>query len=440
LSGPFRPRDPDEESLGSSWPEHDLDPQPPFEPDTAPTAADEAVPDDGAGTLPPTDAAQSGWDPRQLGERRRPTTAEQAVPWLVGAVLALAGIVIVLLALIFSDANGGFGGATPEPTPLAFQSASTAPSPSPSTAPSSKPTPSVKASPAPTKPPSYGSLEMLYLTRPTAFAASELLRDDFASSAGPVVVASSSEDVTRYAAAPDGTVSVAIVNRKLLALARGKPHRTLANSADAATFGADASTVYVVRITKAATNDVALVTAITFATGKSTTLTTISYRHPTTPQLSTLGEARFLDDGGAARIFATSDGNLLLWVANAGQWRVDPVNGSTVAASRAPILWAADGSHRIALAQNGSVTTLSELDQGGRTVSRTSVAGLISHLRWSPRGNRVAFTLGITLANGGVRQDLYTWDLVNARPPEALTTNGASFGVEWLGSAQFWQP
>ena len=66
--------------------------------------------------------------------------------------------------------------------------------------------------------------------------------------------------------------------------------------------------------------------------------------------------------------------------------------------------------------------------------------GLISHLRWSPHGNRVAFTLGITLAGGGVRQDLYVWDLVRGRAPSAFTASGASFGVEWLGSAQFWQP
>ena len=61
-------------------------------------------------------------------------------------------------------------------------------------------------------------------------------------------------------------------------------------------------------------------------------------------------------------------------------------------------------------------------------------------MRWSPRGNRIVFTLGINLVGGGVRQDLYTWDLVNARAPTALTGNGASFGAEWLGSAQFWQP
>ena len=45
------------------------------------------------------------------------TTAEQAVPWLIGVILLLAGMVIVLLALIFAgDASlGGGSGATPSP-------------------------------------------------------------------------------------------------------------------------------------------------------------------------------------------------------------------------------------------------------------------------------------------------------------------------------------
>src|SRR5438874_2433621 len=93
-------------------------------------------------TMAPELSRRRRWDPRQLGERRRPTTAEQAVPWLVGAVLALAGIVIVLLALIFSDANGGFAAATVQPTPGLFvPSESTAPSPSASASPSLSPSP-----------------------------------------------------------------------------------------------------------------------------------------------------------------------------------------------------------------------------------------------------------------------------------------------------------
>ena len=133
-------------------------------------------------------SGEQGWDTRQFGERRKPTTAEQAVPWLVGAVLALAGIVIVLLALIFSDANGGFASATQTPTPLLVPSASTPASPSAGASPTASPRPSASPTAVPTKPPTYGILEMFYLTRPSAVAFSELLRDDFATAAGPTVV------------------------------------------------------------------------------------------------------------------------------------------------------------------------------------------------------------------------------------------------------------
>jgi hypothetical protein len=282
---------------------------------------------------------------------------------------------------------------------------------------------------------------MLYLTRPSAVAFSELLRDDFATAAeATTVAANASADVTHYAVAPDGTVSVAIINRKLFGIAKGKAIRVLADQVDSATFGADAVTAYTVRITSGATNDQATVSAITFASGKAVTLTTITYRHPASPQLSGLDAARFLDEGGVVRIYATSDGKLLLWVYGAGQWHIDPVNGSAVAGTRPPTLWSPDGSHRIVATANGLVTTLNELAQDGRSISRVTVRGLISHLRWSPKGNRVVFTLGITLSSGGVRQDLYTWDLVNGRAAAALTANGASYGAEWLGGAQFWEP
>lgn len=392
------------------------------------------------GSMPPEgfDGAEAEWDTRHYGDRRRPTTAEQAVPWLVGAVLALAGIVIVLVALIFTDANGGLASASGQPTLGLPSGSSSLRSPSGSTRPSASP--SVKPTPVPTRAPTYGALEMLYLSRPNAFAASELFRNDFSKSAPATVVARSSLDITHYAAARDGTVSVAIVNGKLIGLAKGKPNRVLANLADAATFGPNASTVFAVRITRGGTNDDATVTSITFASGATKKLSTINFRHPAPPQLTALGSARFVDDGGMYRIYATSDGNLVLWIANAGQWRIDPVNGSVVAAARQPMLWSPDGSHRITFTENGLVTTLTQLDQSGKTVSRSSFTGLLSHLRWSPRGNRVAFTLGTNLADGGVRQDLYLWDLVNGRIPSALTASGSSFGGEWLGSAQFWQP
>ena len=74
------------------------------------------------------------------------------------------------------------------------------------------------------------------------------------------------------------------------------------------------------------------------------------------------------------------------------------------------------------------------------SLSYTALSPFCRKVRMAMEHKRLAFTLGINLVGGGVRQDLYTWDLVNGRAPTALTANGASFGAEWLGSAQFWQP
>jgi hypothetical protein len=345
----------------------------------------------------------------------------------------------VLLALIFSDANGGFAAVatSASPTPLAL---SPTPIPTPSSTPTLAATPSASATTAATPTPTYGSLEMLYLARPNAFAASELLRDDFANTAAARLVTRSTIDVTHYAVSPDGTRTVAIIGGKLLAVVAGKPSRTLAVTVDAATFSPDSATVYAVKVIRGGANDDATISAIAYANGKTTTFKTINFRHPAADQLSALGSTRFFDDGGAYRLYATTDGNLVFWVRNGGQWRVDPVSGEAVPASRQPILWSPDGSKRITVGENGLVTTLAVVDQSGATSSRVTITGLTSHLRWSPRGNRVVFTLGINSANGGVRQDLYTWALVNGQAPVALTANGASFGGEWLGVAQFWQP
>jgi len=455
MSGSGGPRDPwepldsdfPESAADPEWPAHDLDEEVPPDAqgvDAGPTAADTPPADSAALAAPephqpvPVRGPDQPWDTRRWGERRRPTTAEQAVPWLIGLILALAGIVIVLLALIFTDANGGFapvGDASLSPAP----SGSVAASPSLAASPSASPRPSVSATPAPTPPPKYGSLDMLYLARSNGTGVSKLFRDDFATTAKAKVVASASADISHYAIAPDGTVSAGIVGGKLMALVPGKAARTLESSAAAATFGSDAQTVYAVTITRGSTNDQATVNAIGFADGKVRKLAVISYRHPAAPSLSELASAAFFDDGGSYRLYATSDGNLVLWVANAGQWRIDPISGVQVAVTRQPTLWSPEGSHRIRLTSTGGVTTLSLLDQAGATKARVSVTGLVSHLRWSPTGNRVVFTLGIASV-GGVRQDLYLWDLANGKAPVALTAGGASFGGDWLGVAQFWQP
>jgi Tol biopolymer transport system component len=61
----------------------------------------------------------------------------------------------------------------------------------------------------------------------------------------------------------------------------------------------------------------------------------------------------------------------------------------------------------------------------------------VSHLRWAPNGSQVVFTLSRPNGAGGVLQDLYLWNLDDAGPIQ-LTSNGASFGAEFLGSPEVW--
>jgi Tol biopolymer transport system component len=230
------------------------------------------------------------------------------------------------------------------------------------------------------------------------------------------------------------------VNGDLLAFQKGKASRKLASGVAGVTFGMDASTVYAVKIARAGTNDTATILAIDFASGTTSTLTTITMAHPASVARSRLNAARFFDDGGADRLYPTSDGNLVLWVDNGGQWRIDPASGSNVPVTRQPVLWSPDGTRRISVAESGTTTTLTLVDTTGAKLASVQMSGLISHLRWSPSGKQVMFTAGLAFSSGGVRMDLWTWDLVNGKKPRQLTSNGASWGAEWLGVAQFWQP
>jgi len=71
-------------------------------------------------------------------------------------------------------------------------------------------------------------------------------------------------------------------------------------------------------------------------------------------------------------------------------------------------------------------------------LATTTVKGLVSHLRWSPDGERVVFTVGHATSGGGVLQDLYLWDLGDGEAPMQLTSTGAAFGAEWLGTTPHW--
>ena len=175
------------------------------------------------------------------------------MPWLIGVILALAGIVIVLLALIFSSPNGLVAS---QPTGSEQPSASVAgvdPSSQPSGSGNASPSASGDESSAPTPsqpPPAFGPLEMTYLGRPSAVAPIYLLLRDFSETKDPDVLAQAEQGVSSYANSPDGRVSAAVINARAVALDRGGKARRLADNIRTLTFGWDAETLYAVRITR----------------------------------------------------------------------------------------------------------------------------------------------------------------------------------------------
>ncbi len=376
-----------------------------------------------------------GWDVRQDGDRRQPTTAEQAVPWLIGLILALTGMVIVLLALIFVGPDGTGVGQSPTPTVPAV-SISTLPTPSQTAVPTEVPTAT------PTPPPTYGALEMVYLNRATAAAPVSLLRRDFSTTADPTTVAQAAQGVTAFAWAPDGRAGAAIIAGGAVALTPGEDSRALAESVNAIAFGLDSATVYAMRIVRSGANDDASLLGIDFATGGTETIATITFPHVATSPDPALRESQFVDDGGLVRIFPTLDGKLIIWILAAPAiYRIDPADGAVTEVVRQPILWSPDEQYHLDLAEkSGTVTTLALRNRAGETIAAVDVSGLVSHVRWAGSSNEVVFTLGRSSPGGGVRQDLYVWDLVQGNAPSPLTSNGAAFGAEWLGVRQVWLP
>lgn len=420
---------------GPRWPERDLEPR---DAEDVPQPSGEGPPTaDGEATIGFA-GAEGGWNPRLLGERRRPTTAEQAVPWLIGMVLALAGIVIVLMALIFTAPDELAGGLA-SPTPVA--SLAPEPTPTPTATPSPEPTPSPSPTPSPTPAPSFGPLEMVYLGRATTLAPVTLYRRDFSTAAAPSVVAQASSGIQRFAWSPDGRVGAALVAGRLVALTPGAESRTLAETINAVTFGWDADTLYAVRIVRDGANDHAEIMEIAFADGASDTLATITYPHPVIAAEAPLREAQFIDNGGIVRIYATADGHLVVWLLGApATYKVDVGDGTISNVKAQPVLWSRDGQWRTALKESGSSTVIQLFDTSAALKASVTVTGLVSHIRWASSSNEIVFTLGRAGANGGVRQDLFVWDLVNGKAPSPLTSNGVSFGAEWLGTAAHWVP
>jgi hypothetical protein len=426
------PRPPDD---GPRWPERDLEARDTEE--LPPDAGEGPRTEDGEATIGFA-GAEGGWNPRLLGERRRPTTAEQAVPWLIGMVLALAGIVIVLLALIFTPPDQlqvGIGSPTPAAS-VAFE-----PTPEPTATATPRPTASPSPTATPTPAPSYGPLEMVFLGRASTLAPVTLYRRDFSTTAAATVAAQASSGIQKFAWSPDGRVGAALVAGRLVALTPGAASRNLAEAITAVTFGWDADTLYAVRIVRAGANDRADILEIGFADGASETLASITYPHPVIAAEAPLKEAQFIDNGGIVRLYATADGNLVAWLLGApATYRIDVGDGTVSNVKAQPVLWSGDGQWRTALKESGGSTTIQVFDPTATLKASVTVTGLVSHIRWAGSSNEIVFTLGRTGANGGVRQDLFVWDLVNGKAPMPLTSNGVSFGAEWLGTAAHWVP
>jgi hypothetical protein len=396
---------------------------------------------------PPDRIPGEAWDLKLDGNRRRATTAEQAVPWLIGIILALAGIVIVLLALIFTS-PGGLVAGQESPTATSTPSAEASVQPSPSglvgggqvPTPTPEPSATPEATPTPELP-AYGALEMVYLGRPSGVAPIYLLRRDFSKRKEAVVMAQADQGVEKFAWAPDGTVGLAVISGRAIALTPGKEPRPLADNVSAATFGWDASTIYAVRTITQGGNDRTRIVEIDFDTGDLKLVATIRYPHPVTAPDPPLREAQFIDDGGQVRIFAVADGRLTLWVLGAPDtYQIDPANGAVTKIARQPTLWSPDGTKHVTLNENGGQTTIRVRGRSGGEEPATKVTGLVSHVRWAGGSNEIVYTLGVLSVSGGVRQDLYVWDLNPRHDPLPLTSSGAAFGAEWRGVMQNWLP
>jgi hypothetical protein len=372
-----------------------------------------------------------------------PSTAEQAVPWLIGFILLLAGMVIVLLALIFAgDESLGAGGPDPSASGSAAPTRSAGPRSSATAAPSvsAAAAASEAAEPTTAPAPEFGQLEMVYQGRAAALAPIYLLRHDFTTEEEPFTMAQDSRlDVRRFAWAPDGTVGAGLLADVLVSIEEGEEKRRLGDSIVTITFGEDAGSVYAVRITEDGANDVATILAIDFASGETDELASVNYPRPDIAAEEALTEAQFADDGGAVRLFWMHSGVLRLWALGAGTWDIDPESGDVSDLEEAlPVLWAPGGRERITVSEEGGTTTINRVDPDGETISSTTVEGLVSHVRWSSDRQRVVFTVGRSASGGGILQDLFLWDL-GEEPPSQITSTGAAFGAEWLGTAPRWQ-
>jgi len=378
---------------------------------------------------------QADWDPEQ-GERRRPTTAEQAVPWLIGLILALSGIMIVLVALIFTGPEGLVAGLpTPSPTP---NNASFSPAPTA--------TPEPTATPVPTAIPTFAPLEMVYLGKASRTAEFDLMRRDFAVDpkvTAPEKVADGSAGGLAFAWSPDGLLGAAIIGGNAWAVVPGQPPRSLLLNVSALVFSDDSTTLYAMRITADGTDDHADLFAIDVLTGQAQKVATVGpYPHPLTSQDPVvLHRTQFLDDGGVNRLYFTVDGYVLIYVKGAPSiYRIDPVTGAVTTAQHLPTLWSPDQELWVELSERNSTLTRVILHhRDGSPNTTVNAPGVVSHVRWAPNSLEIVLTLSYYGTGSTVLSDLYVWDVLKSQLTP-LTSNGLARGAEWLSAPQVWLP
>jgi WD40 repeat protein len=235
-------------------------------------------------------------------------------------------------------------------------------------------------------------------------------------------------------------VGAGLYDNLMISVEPGAEKRNLGDSIVSLTFGREPSTVYAVRLTADAADDVATVLAIDHASGETTELASVTYTRPDVGEEDALREGQFEDDGGAIRLFWLQSGLLRLWSLGAGAWDIDPASGEVTETGGLPALWSPGGARRIVVTESEDVSTIALHDGDDEDpAAQTALSGLVSHVRWSPDGERVVFTLGRTARGGGLVQDLFLWDLNDGVTPTQLTSTGAAFGAEWLGSAPRWE-
>ncbi|HET9497471.1 MAG TPA: hypothetical protein VFP83_04030 [Candidatus Limnocylindria bacterium] len=395
---------------------------------------------DAAGTSPNV-ATEGPWDVKTYGNRRRPTRAEQAVPWLIGLVLALSGMMIVLLALIFSSNEGllpAYGTPSPEPS---IEAATPRPRPTPSLEPSLEPSPSVEPTPTPVPAPTYPPFEVVFMQRTSASGPTHLFTHDFAGQAAPVPQARDNRGVDWYDWAPDGAHGIALVEGNPLLLTPGSSARDLGDGFDSIAYAADSTTAYGLRSTLAGANDRAELLRIDTVSGAATSVAVWTYPHPTTFQESVVKEARFADDGGFERVYVLEDGRVVVWVLGApAVYTFDPATGTAGTTNRQPLLWAPNGLLRAAVTDTGSDSRIAILGLAGEERGALSVSGLVSHVRWSANSNQIVFTINRGTSSGGVSQDLYAWDLHTGSAAQRLTQDLRSLGPGYRGAEEIWKP